>query len=95
LQAFDRKQPSIVIADLGMPNLDGIELTRRLRGRDGSESVPILVLTASGGPTEWKRLSAMGADGFLVKPVNLRDVITLVRRSLTDRARTSAPPVSL
>ena len=34
----------------------------------------ILVMTGSGGPDEWKRLSAMGADRFLVKPVNLEDV---------------------
>jgi len=91
LEAFDQRPPSVVIVDLGMPNVGGMELTGRLRERDGSESVPILVLTASGGPMEWKRLAAMGADGFLVKPVNLKDVVTLVRRSLSDRSR-SVPP---
>ena len=52
--------------------------------REGA--MPILVLTASGGPAEWRQLSAMGVDGFLVKPVMLDDVIALVRRSLQKRS---------
>ncbi|HEY5242006.1 MAG TPA: response regulator, partial [Polyangiaceae bacterium] len=76
-----------------MPNLDGLELTGLLRARDTATRVPIIVLTAEGGADEWRRLSAMGADGFLVKPVNLVDVVTLVRRSLAERSR-SVPPVA-
>lgn len=93
LEAYDQRHHSVAILDLQMPNLDGMELTGllRARDRDGARAVPIIVITASGGPTEWKRLSAMGADGFLVKPVNLKDVVTLVRRALGDRAR-SVPP---
>jgi len=87
LAAFERKAPSVVICDLRMPKIDGMELTGRLRARASTETMPIIVLTASGGPVEWKRLSAMGADGFLVKPVNLKDVVTLVRRTLGERAR--------
>ncbi len=92
LDAFDKRLPSVVLLDLGMPNVGGMELTERLRQRQGAEAVPIIVLTASGGPTEWKRLAEMGADGFLVKPVNLKDVGTLVRRGMLDRARSSVPP---
>ena len=86
LEAFDLRHHSVAILDLQMPHLDGMELTGLLRARDGAQRVPILVLTASGGSSDWKRLSTMGADGFLVKPVNLKDVITLVRRALNDRA---------
>ena len=60
--------------------------TEKIRSRPASKRVPVLVLTASGGPQEWKQLSALGADGFLVKPVNLKDVATLVRRALAERA---------
>ena len=92
LRAFDALPHSVVVIDLQMPELDGMELTGLLRARDAAERVPIIVLTASGGTDEWKRLSAMGADGFLVKPVNFADVITLVRRALGERTRISAPP---
>lgn len=87
LAAFDERTPSIVIMDLQMPGLDGTELTALIRARDKSARVPILVLTASGTPSDWHRLSALGADRFLVKPVVIEDVVTLVRRSLRERAQ--------
>jgi serine/threonine-protein kinase len=94
LRTFDERQHSVAIVDLQMPHLDGIALTALLRARESAAATAILVVTASGGPTEWKRLSAMGADGFLVKPVNLKDVVTLVRRALGERSR-SYPPGSI
>ena len=87
LAAVARRAPSVAILDLRMPNVDGMELTARLRASAATGKMPIIVVTASGGPEEWKRLSAMGADGFLLKPVNLKDVVTLVRRALSDRLR--------
>jgi serine/threonine-protein kinase len=86
LAAFDRKTPSIAILDLSMPHLEGIELTGLFRARASSASMPIIVLTASGGPDEWKRLLALGADGFLLKPVSLPDVVATVRRALQERS---------
>ena len=50
-----------------------------------------VITTANGGAAEWKRLSAMGADGFLVKPVHAKDVVTLVRRSLDERRSKPRP----
>ncbi len=91
LDAVDRSVPSIAIADLRMPALGGIELTARLRARASSASMPIIILTASGGPEEWRRLAALGADRFLLKPVVLEDLAVLVRRVLAERSG-SAPP---
>jgi serine/threonine protein kinase len=85
LEAFDREPHSVAILDLQMPGLDGMELTGLLRARDVEGKVPIVVITANGGASEWKRLSEMGADGFLVKPVHAKDVVTLVRRALSER----------
>jgi serine/threonine-protein kinase len=86
LAAFDERPPSVAILDLAMPKIDGTKLTELVRARDGAY-IPILVLTGSGGPREWQHLSAVGADGFLVKPVNVRDVATMVVRVLADRQR--------
>ena len=88
----DERHPSVAIVDLHMPKIGGMELTELLRGRRSARSVPIVVLTGSGGPAEWKRLSALGADGFLVKPVNIKDVATLLRRVLAERARATPLP---
>jgi serine/threonine-protein kinase len=54
--------------------------------------MPIIVLTASGGAREWQRLSSMGADRFLVKPIQLDDVVTFIRQALRERGRRSLPP---
>jgi serine/threonine-protein kinase len=87
LAAFDRARPSIAIIDLRMPRVDGLELTRRMRARDPVSSMPIIVLTGSGGAEEWKQLAACGADRFLVKPVVSEDVVSIVRRCLEERSK--------
>ena len=92
IEAFDAHQPSVALVDLHMPRLGGSELIEVLRNRTGAQNVPIVVLTGSGGPGEWKRLSTLGADGFLVKPVNGKDVAMLMRRLLVERARQTPLP---
>ncbi|HTV19129.1 MAG TPA: protein kinase, partial [Polyangiaceae bacterium] len=84
LEALERKPASVALIDLRMPVLDGVALTAALRQRESSARMPIIVLTGRGGAREWQALSSMGADRFLVKPVNLDDVVTLIRRSLRE-----------
>jgi len=92
VEAFDQKPASVVMIDLQMPILDGVAVTALLRARPEAQNVPIIVMTASGGPQEWKLLSSLGADRFLVKPVNLNDVVTTLRSAV--RERTSSPPAA-
>jgi serine/threonine protein kinase len=87
LDAISRKLPSVALIDLQMPAMDGVALTAQLRNRENLSSMPIIVLTASGGAREWQRLSTMGADRFLVKPVQLDDVVTFIRQALRERGR--------
>lgn len=94
LTAFESQPYSVVLVDLEMPEVDGAKLTVNLRALDASQRTPIIVLTAAGGPREWQRLSAIGADAFLVKPVNADDVELLIRRTLRSRhaGPLSTPP---
>jgi serine/threonine-protein kinase len=94
LEAFHRKAPSIALIDLQMPALDGVSVTKTLRDLEAAKHMPIVVLTGLGGAEEWKRLAQMGADGFLVKPFHMDDLVTLVRRSLRERAAPSVRPAS-
>jgi DNA-binding response OmpR family regulator len=77
----------VAIFDLCMPNLDGLALTAAVRARPASRSMPILVLTASGGASDWERLSSAGADRFLCKPANLDDVTLILRHAIRERTR--------
>jgi eukaryotic-like serine/threonine-protein kinase len=67
------------VIDLDMPGMNGVELTAALRA---NYSVPIVVCTASGGAPDWRLLSAIGADGFLVKPIDPYALIALARKML-------------
>ena len=90
LAAFRSRTPSIALLDLHMPGIDGMELTRIFRTHEGADIMPILIFTGGGGADDWKRLSSLGADGFLVKPLATSDMTSLVRRTLHERK--SNPP---
>lgn len=85
IEKFDEHPYCVVLLDLEMPAVDGIELTARLRARHESQATPLIVMTAAGGPGEWRRLSQLGADGFLVKPIDPEDIALLIRRTLKTR----------
>jgi len=82
--AIREMPPDLIVLDLGLPDLSGPNVCRKLREET---RVPIVVLTAAGGPGEWRHLSQIGADGFLVKPVDPDDVAALVRRTVNARRR--------
>ena len=88
LRASRRLPLSVAILDLQMPEVDGLQVTRALRSRAEYADVPIVILTAAGGPNEWRLLREIGADRFLVKPIDLDDVVAIIRRLLQER-RTS------
>jgi DNA-binding response OmpR family regulator len=91
LAAFDRKRPTVAILDLQMPGIDGVELTRLIRSRD--PEMPILIMTASGGPREWQHLAALGANRFFVKPIVFDDVVAVVRQFVRPRSSRFLRPV--
>jgi serine/threonine-protein kinase len=77
LAAIDRQEADLAVIDLDMPGLNGVELTAALRER---YSMPIVVCTAAGGAPDWQLLSSIGADGFLVKPIDPFALIALARK---------------
>ncbi|SEO03904.1 Signal transduction histidine kinase [Duganella sp. CF517] len=62
--------PDMVLMDMVMPDMDGIETTRRLRAEPGTATTPVLIISASSTPEEGRRALAAGADAFLGKPVD-------------------------
>jgi eukaryotic-like serine/threonine-protein kinase len=78
------RTPSVVVTDLDMPNHGGLELTAALRSTQATAEVPIIVVTGQGGAKDWKVLHALGADRFLVKPIDPGTLINELR-ALTSR----------
>jgi CheY-like chemotaxis protein len=79
-------QPDLILLDLVMPHLDGIAVLTELRSRLPRHA-PVIVLTADDNPATKERALAAGATDFLLKPLDLREVMLVVRRLLADTAR--------
>jgi eukaryotic-like serine/threonine-protein kinase len=74
-----REPPDLVITDLHMPHGGGLALTAALRREAATRDVPIVVVTAYGGASDWQQLRELGADRFLVKPVDIDTLVSVVR----------------
>jgi two-component system KDP operon response regulator KdpE len=86
-EAFNDWHPDLVITDLAMPNVDGLELCRRLRA---VSQVPIIVLSAKGEEKTKVAALDLGADDFVTKPFGIDELLARVRASL----RRASTPVT-
>jgi CheY-like chemotaxis protein len=67
LRVLDEAAPDLIITDLEMPEVDGIELLQRVRGDERWRTTPVIVLTTRGSEQDKRRAVAAGADAYLVK----------------------------
>ena len=73
-------RPDLVLMDIHLPDIDGVEALRMLRADERTASVPVLALTAQAMEGDRERFLAAGFDGYLSKPVNIADLLDAVRR---------------
>ncbi|HSI88684.1 MAG TPA: response regulator transcription factor [Pyrinomonadaceae bacterium] len=91
--ALDEKRtPSLIILDLMLPGMSGMELCRRLRREQLTEKTPIIMLTAKAAETDKIAGLDTGADDYIVKPFSVKEVIARARAVLR-RAEKEADPV--
>ncbi len=97
LEAIQDRPPDLVVLDLMLPEVDGVEVARRVRAAEKAEDrsrVPILMLTARDAIVDRVRGLDMGADDYLVKPFDFDELLAriraLLRRTQRDESRTAA-----
>ena len=83
LEEFVRFQPDLVLLDVRMPNLDGLEVCRRLKAKPESRLTPVVLITAMGDTEDRVKGLEAGADEFLGKPLEI-GVLQARIRSLLD-----------
>lgn len=81
LQRLSSIKPDLIITDINMPHMDGLELIRALRG--GSQRfTPILTLTTESQGAKRDEAKRLGATGWLVKPISSADLTAVIRKIL-------------
>ncbi len=82
LKLLQGKKVDLVIADINMPNMDGIALVKSLREQADYKFIPILVLTTESQESKRQLGKVAGATGWIVKPFNPEQLLTVVKKVL-------------
>ncbi len=89
LETIQRRPPDLVILDLMLPDVDGMEVCRTLRGHESSRLIPIIMLTARGEEIDRVVGFELGADDYVMKPFSPRELVlrvkSILRRTHADR----------
>ncbi|WP_427914061.1 response regulator [Ramlibacter sp. MMS24-I3-19] len=95
LQEPAGRMPDLVVLDLMLPDIDGLEVCRRIRSMGGETArVPVLMLTAKGDPMDRVVGLELGADDYLPKPFEPRELLARIRAVLRRRVEGAAPPAA-
>ena len=86
VQLVIEHRPDLVLMDIHLPDIDGVEALGRLRADERTASVPVLALTAQAMEGDRERFLAAGFDGYLSKPVNIADLVATVKSYCDQRA---------
>ena len=82
LAAVEKETPDLVILDIMMPEIDGVEVCRRFRANEKLNNVPIVMFSAKISAYDKKESFEAGADGFISKPFNARGFISGIKTYL-------------
>jgi len=82
LQLAESERPEIILMDIGLPVIDGLEATRRLRENPGNRAIRILAVSAHALEGDRQRAEAAGCDGFVSKPIHKPTLLAEIRRQL-------------
>jgi two-component system cell cycle response regulator DivK len=77
-------QPDLILMDIQLPDISGVEALARIRQVPTLDAVPVLAVSASVMPDEQQRIVASGFDAFIAKPISLKPFLAAVGAALTD-----------
>jgi two-component system, cell cycle response regulator DivK len=80
LTLASRYRPALVLMDIQLPDIDGLEALARLRMDERTAAIPVLAVTAQAMRGDHERFTAAGFDGYLSKPVDIDELLEIVGR---------------
>ena len=79
------EHPDLILLDIFLPKMDGYEVTRRLKGDTSLKNIPIIALTAHAMKGSMEEALAAGCDGYIPKPIDVRELSKQIQRFLKPR----------
>src|SRR5207247_4574220 len=92
LRAVGLRPPDLIVLDLMLPQVDGLEVCRRIRADEATAGLPIIMLTARAEESERIVGLEIGADDYLAKPFSPNELVARVRALLRRAQRGTGPP---
>jgi CheY-like chemotaxis protein len=89
LEAIGRRRPEVILMDIQLPGIDGLELTRRLKADPGTRDIIIIAVTAYAMKGDQDKAIAVGCDDYITKPIDTRALPDTIARHLAKRDATS------
>ncbi|MBA3333963.1 MAG: response regulator [Actinobacteria bacterium] len=81
------QESDLVLMDIQLPDIDGVEALRRLRADERTAAIPVLALTAQAMDGDRARFLAAGFDGYVSKPVDIVELVAIVKQHCSGRVR--------
>jgi two-component system cell cycle response regulator DivK len=76
------QQPDLILMDIQLPGMDGLEATRQLKRDDATRAIPVIALTALAMKGDEERIRAAGCDGYIAKPLAYRELFSVLSAHL-------------
>jgi len=85
------QRPDFIILDIQLPDIDGLEVARRIRASESNGSIPIIAMTSYAMLGDREELLAAGCDGYIEKPIDPVHVMDQIRQVIGETQRQDAP----
>ena len=95
LRSAEEKHPALIILDLMLPGLDGLEVCRRIKKNPKTANIPIIMLTAKGTETDKVVGLEVGADDYLTKPFSNKELIARIKAIMRRYEKKEGPPPAI
>ena len=82
IRVAQESNPSVILMDLQLPGMNGLEALSRLRAEPGTRAIPVIAVTASAMTHDRERILAAGFDGYQTKPISVKEFLETVRQVL-------------
>ena len=92
-EAMAQLLPEMILLDIMLPGVDGIQILRRIRANPETEGIPVIMVTAKGAEFDKVKSLDLGADDYITKPFGMMELVSRVRAVLRRVSRPADPAV--